>query len=392
MESLSLQNFHVVITTHELFHSDINCFLDIDWEFLVFDEGRKVKGDPMKIVSATEDEVSCKQKILLLNSSLPDTSSELWSILNFLFPQVFLTSLDLPHWFLEPLFRQGYIDENEFSELDQLTSDSIGRRLESLIKPFTLRRLKKDLDFRPSLTTDRVIVCPMSGMQKAMDAALSQERIALSSRPLHKRKVLNSPFLTHPVFLGSQPSQSSFSSDLRNLVSCCGKMHILDWILHQLKAAHHRVLIFFQMNKAMDIMEEYLRLRKYFFVRIDGSTSSESRTQLLDRFNSDESVFVFLLSSKAGGFVLNSANADTVILYDLDSASQSDLSVLQRQSCKDYLTLRLVTADSVESASIQSKGNDNDLVVVNLVPVIKRQEIRKYVIYDLYFYSEPLEF
>ena len=99
----------------------------------------------------------------------------------------------------------------------------------------------------------------------------------------------------------------------------CGKFTLLDQILHKLKRTGHRVLIFNQMTKCMDVLEEYCNLRKFTFLRLDGSTSADVRTESLIKFNAPDSpYFIFMLSTKAGGLGLNLQSADTVILFDSD--------------------------------------------------------------------------
>lgn len=96
-------------------------------------------------------------------------------------------------------------------------------------------------------------------------------------------------------------------------------MVLLDKLLPKLKMQGSRVLIFSQMTRLLDILEDYLVYREYEYCRIDGSTSSEEREQAIEEFNKEDSTkFVFLLSTRAGGLGINLASADTVILYDSD--------------------------------------------------------------------------
>lgn len=126
------------------------------------------------------------------------------------------------------------------------------------------------------------------------------------------RKVCNHPYL----FDGAEPTPYTNGT---HLITNAGKLDLLDKLLPKLKAAGSRVLIFSQMTRMLDILEDYLTFREYEYCRIDGSTSSEDRENQIDEYNKPGSEkFVFLLSTRAGGLGINLATADTVILYDSD--------------------------------------------------------------------------
>lgn len=98
----------------------------------------------------------------------------------------------------------------------------------------------------------------------------------------------------------------------------CGKLRMLSKLLRQLKLNGHRCLIFTQMSKMLDILEIFLTYQKHMYFRLDGSTPIQQRQVLMDRFNADERVFVFILSTRSGGIGMNLTGADTVIFYDSD--------------------------------------------------------------------------
>ena len=107
-----------------------------------------------------------------------------------------------------------------------------------------------------------------------------------------------------------------FSPDIYRV---SGKFELLDRILPKLKAQKHKVLLFCQMTALMSILEDYMLFRGYRYLRLDGTTKSEDRGQLLEMFNKEDSpYFVFMLSTRAGGLGLNLQTADTVIIYDSD--------------------------------------------------------------------------
>ena len=95
-----------------------------------------------------------------------------------------------------------------------------------------------------------------------------------------------------------------------------GKLQQLSLLLSRLKKEGHKCLIFTQMSKMLDILEIFLNLYSYTYVRLDGSTAIEQRQRLMDRFNNDNKLFVFILSTRSGGLGINLTGADTVIFYD----------------------------------------------------------------------------
>ena len=115
---------------------------------------------------------------------------------------------------------------------------------------------------------------------------------------------------------------------MEKLIRDCGKLKLLDSLLVDLKAGGHRVLVYSQMTKMLTILEDYMQYRKYSYVRLDGSTSLEERALMVNNFQKDTSIYVFLLSTRAGGLGINLTAADTVIFYDSDWNPTIDAQVI----------------------------------------------------------------
>lgn len=111
---------------------------------------------------------------------------------------------------------------------------------------------------------------------------------------------------------------TSFFPDKKLVQFDSGKLQTLAELLRELKRGGHRVLIFTQMSKMLDILEAFLNLNGHSYLRLDGSTGVDRRQRLMDRFNNDEKVFCFILSTRSGGMGINLTGADTVIFYDND--------------------------------------------------------------------------
>lgn len=137
-----------------------------------------------------------------------------------------------------------------------------------------------------------------------------------------------------------------------------GKLQLIDKMLPKLRKENHRVLIFSQMTRVLDILEDYLYLRGYEYQRIDGNVTGEDRQTKIDLFNASQSpYFVFLLSTRAGGLGINLQSADTVFIYDSDWNPHNDIQALSRahrigQSNK-VMIYRLVSRGTIEERIIQ---------------------------------------
>ena len=132
----------------------------------------------------------------------------------------------------------------------------------------------------------------------------------------------------------------------------CGKLQILDALLYQLKSEQHRVIIFTQMSRMLNILETFLNYHGYKYLRLDGSTPPEDRFYLVERFNNDKSLFVFILSTRSGGVGMNLTGADTVIFYDIDWNPTMDAQAQDRchriGQTKDVHIYRLICEGTIE--------------------------------------------
>ena len=141
------------------------------------------------------------------------------------------------------------------------------------------------------------------------------------------------------------PSMSRFVTD-------SGKLARLDALLKDMKANDHRVLLYFQMTRMIDLMEEYLTYRNYKYCRLDGSTKLEDRRDTVADFQSDPTIFVFLLSTRAGGLGINLTSADTVIFYDSDWNPTIDSQAMDRAhrlgQTRQVTVYRLITRGTIE--------------------------------------------
>ncbi|KAH9298985.1 hypothetical protein KI387_030667, partial [Taxus chinensis] len=166
--------------------------------------------------------------------------------------------------------------------------------------------------------------------------------------------------LTNRVF-GSSPPLQSF--DLAKMLTDSGKLQTLDSLLKRLRAENHRVLLFAQMTKMLNILEDYMNYRKYRYLRLDGSSTIMDRRDMVRDFQNRQDIFVFLLSTRAGGLGINLTAADTVIFYESDWNPTLDLQAMDRAhrlgQTKEVTVYRLICKETVEEKILQRASQKN---------------------------------
>lgn len=187
--------------------------------------------------------------------------------------------------------------------------------------------------------------------------ALSQVGIEVAERS--RRELPSDPFHKVRVRL------SIAFPDKRLLQYDCGKLQRLDILLRELQAGGHRALIFTQMTKVLDVLEQFLNIHGHRYLRLDGSTKVEQRQVLTDRFNNDPRILVFILSTRSGGLGINLTGADTVIFYDLDWNPAMDKQCQDRchriGQTRDVHIYRFVSEYTIES-NILRKANQKRML------------------------------
>ncbi|XP_024385974.1 protein PHOTOPERIOD-INDEPENDENT EARLY FLOWERING 1 isoform X2 [Physcomitrium patens] len=161
-----------------------------------------------------------------------------------------------------------------------------------------------------------------------------------------------------------------FFPDRRLLQFDCGKLQELAVLLRRLKSQGHRALIFTQMTKMLDVLESFINLYGYTYMRLDGSTKPEQRQILMQRFNTNPKIFLFILSTRSGGVGINLVGADTVIFYDSDWNPAMDLQAQDRchriGQTREVHIYRLISESTIEE-NILKKANQkrilDDLVI-----------------------------
>uniref|UniRef100_A0A2N9GWX1 Chromatin-remodeling complex ATPase n=2 Tax=Fagaceae TaxID=3503 RepID=A0A2N9GWX1_FAGSY len=311
--------FDVCVTSFEMAIKEKSSLRRFSWRYIIIDEAHRIKNEN-SLLSKTMRLYNTNYRLLITGTPLQNNLHELWSLLNFLLPEIFSSAETFDEWF-------QISGENDQQEVVQ--------QLHKVLRPFLLRRLKSDVEKGLPPKKETILKVGMSQLQKHYYRALLQkdlevvnaggERKRLLNIAMQLRKCCNHPYL----FQGAEPGPPYMTGD--HLITSAGKMVLLDKLLPKLKERDSRVLIFSQMTRLLDILEDYLMYRGYLYCRIDGNTGGEDRDASIDSFNKPGSEkFVFLLSTRAGGLGINLATADVVILYDSDWNPQVDLQAQDR--------------------------------------------------------------
>uniref|UniRef100_A0A4W6FH44 SWI/SNF related BAF chromatin remodeling complex subunit ATPase 2 n=1 Tax=Lates calcarifer TaxID=8187 RepID=A0A4W6FH44_LATCA len=329
--------FNVLLTTYEYIIKDKHILAKIRWKYMIVDEGHRMKNHHCKLTQVLNTHYVAPRRLLLTGTPLQNKLPELWALLNFLLPTIFKSCSTFEQWFNAPFAMTG-----ERVDLNEEETILIIRRLHKVLRPFLLRRLKKEVESQLPEKVEYVIKCDMSAIQKVLYRHM-QKGILLTDGSEKDKKESFAEHLGYPNGIINGP----------DLYRASGKFELLDRILPKLQATGHRVLLFCQMTTLMTIMEDYFTYRNFQYLRLDGTTKSEDRAALLKKFNEEGSqYFIFLLSTRAGGLGLNLQAADTVVIFDSDWNPHQDLQAQDRAhrigQQNEVRVLRLCTVNSVE--------------------------------------------
>ena len=348
-ERLIDEKFDVCITSYEMILREKAHLKKFAWEYIIIDEAHRIKNEESSLAQIIRV-FNSRNRLLITGTPLQNNLHELWALLNFLLPDVFGDSEAFDSWF-----------NNQ--DADQ---DTVVQQLHRVLRPFLLRRVKSDVEKSLLPKKEINLYVGMSEMQikwyknileKDIDAVngaagKKESKTRLLNIVMQLRKCCNHPYL----FDGAEPGPP-YTTD-EHLVENAAKMVMLDKLLKKMHAQDSRVLIFSQMSRVLDILEDYSVMRGYKYCRIDGSTAHEDRIAAIDDYNKPGSEkFIFLLTTRAGGLGINLTSADIVVLFDSDWNPQADLQAMDRAhrigQTKQVYVFRFVTENAIEEKVLE---------------------------------------
>ena len=330
----------IVLTTYEMVQADRSTLSKVPWSCLVVDEAHRLKNSEGRAVRDLNSLDFAGRVVLLTGTPLQNDTAELWSLLNF-------------------VDGRRFADKEDFeSKFGAVKGAGQVEALHKVLAPYLLRRLKQDVEHKLPPRVETLIECELMPLQKKCYRALFERNFKFlrhgcnddralanfNNVMMEVRKCCQHPFLLDGVeeaFVAQQALQKArarSTATITQLAGSSGKLQLLDKLLPRLKAGGHRVLIFSQMTRVLDVLEDYSRSRGHSYERLDGGVTGRARQAAIDRFcgpedapeQAPDGAFLFLLSTRAGGQGINLVAADTVIVFDSDWNPQNDAQALAR--------------------------------------------------------------
>ncbi|XP_018107632.1 SWI/SNF-related matrix-associated actin-dependent regulator of chromatin subfamily A containing DEAD/H box 1 isoform X2 [Xenopus laevis] len=393
--------FNVIVTTYNCAISsaeDRSLFRRLKLNFAVFDEGHMLKN-----MSAIRYQhlmtLNAKSRLLLTGTPVQNNLLELMSLLNFVMPHMFSSSTSE----IKRLFssKAKSTDEQSTFEKERIA------HAKQIMKPFILRRVKNEVLKQLPPKQDQIKFCPMSKKQdqlysgllnklkKSIDA--TEKNSELCNVMMHLRKMANHPLLHRQYYTAEklrtmsklmlkEPTHCEANPDLifedmevmtdfelhrlcgefttlsqykleKELILDSGKFNILEKLLSDIKKKGDRVVLFSQFTMMLDIIEVFLKHHQHRYIRLDGKTQISERIHLIDEFNTDMDIFIFLLSTKAGGLGINLTSANIVILHDIDCNPYNDKQAEDRchrvGQTKEVKVIKLIGKGTIEESMLK---------------------------------------
>ena len=342
----------VLVTTYSGLQSYAPLLIPIDWQYAILDEGHKIR-NPNTAITIYCKELRTPNRIILSGTPMQNNLIELWSLFDFVFPMRLGTLVSFRNQFEIPIKQGGYANA---TNLQVQTAFKCAETLKDAISPYLLQRFKVDVAADLPKKSEQVLFCKLTALQRSdyqnflasgdFDAIMSGRRQILYGVDI-LRKICNHPDLQSHRHLANKPGYDYGKP------SKSGKMQVVGSLIELWKETGHKALLFAQHRIMLDILEKFVRsMPGLKYRRMDGNTPIPLRQSMVDEFNSDLSIHVFLLTTKVGGLGVNLTGADRVIIYDPDWNPSTDLQARERAwrlgQKREVTIYRLMTAGTIE--------------------------------------------
>ncbi|KAH7038080.1 SNF2 family N-terminal domain-containing protein [Microdochium trichocladiopsis] len=342
---------HVLVTTYAGLQTYGEILIPIEWGYAVLDEGHKIR-NPNTAITIYCKELRTPNRVILSGTPMQNNLMELWSLFDFIFPMRLGTLVDFRNQFEIPIKLGGYANA---TNLQIMTAQKCAETLKDTISPYLLQRLKVDVAADLPKKSEQVLFCKLTRPQREayelflnsgeMSAILNKTRQSLYGIDI-LRKICNHPDLLDP-HLRAKPDYKWGAANKS------GKMQVVKALLQMWKRFGHKTLLFSQGVQMLNILEDFVKRQDGIsYIRMDGSTAIKDRQTLVDRFNKDPTLDLFLLTTKVGGLGVNLTGANRVIIFDPDWNPSTDVQARERAwrlgQKKEVTIYRLMTAGTIE--------------------------------------------
>ncbi|EOD36958.1 hypothetical protein EMIHUDRAFT_201306 [Emiliania huxleyi CCMP1516] len=366
----------VCVTSYEMVRSHASQLLRQPWQYVVLDEGHKIRNPHAEITQVCK-QFNTAHRLILSGAPIQNKLTELWSLFDFVFPGKLGTLPTFEEHFALPIAMGTYANASEFKARESgrewprvETAARCSMVLRDLLRPYLLRRMKADVSVALPDKSEKVLFCRLTQTQRdAYEAYLATDHVeAVLSGRAHAFAALTSllKVCNHPHLLNWDAQDRQAAAAAEQGVSgaprygdwrLSGKMRVLHQVLRTWHKGGDRVLLFCQTRQMLDIVQSYVDQQGYAHSRLDGNTSVAQRLKLIDTFNQDDSIFLFLLTTRAGGLGINLTGANRVVLVDPDWNPANDLQARERAwrvgQTRAVAVFRLVTGGTLEEKVYQ---------------------------------------
>ncbi|KAK1142268.1 DNA repair protein rhp26 [Aspergillus melleus] len=345
-----IEEGHVLVTTYSGLQTYAPLLIPIEWGCAILDEGHKIR-NPNTSITIHCKELRTPHRIILSGTPMQNNLTELWSLFDFVFPMRLGTLVNFRNQFEFPIRQGGYANA---SNLQVQTATRCAETLKDAMSPYLLQRFKVDVAADLPKKSEQVLFCKLTKLQRqAYEAFLGSQEMQAILRGRRQvlygvdilRKICNHPDLQSHKF---NSHQSGYGNATQS-----GKMQVVKSLLELWKDTGHKTLLFTQHRIMLDILEKFMNsLSGFNYRRMDGTTPIARRQTMVDEFNNDPNLHVFLLTTKVGGLGVNLTGADRVIIYDPDWNPSTDMQARERAwrlgQKREVTVYRLMTAGTIE--------------------------------------------
>ena len=342
----------VLVTTYSGLQTYAPLLIPVDWQYAILDEGHKIR-NPNAAITIYCKELRTPNRMILSGTPMQNNLVELWSLFDFVFPMRLGTLVNFRNQFEIPIRQGGY---GNASNLQVQTAFKCAETLKDAISPYLLQRFKIDVAADLPRKSEQVLFCRLTKVQREayqhflgsndVDSIMHGRRQVLYGVDI-LRKICNHPDLQDHRNL-SFKSGYDYGNPMKS-----GKMQVVGSLLEIWKQNGHKTLLFAQHRIMLDILEKYVRsMTGLKYCRMDGKTPIQARQNMVDEYNNDPDLHVFLLTTKVGGLGINLTGADRVIIFDPDWNPSTDLQARERAwrlgQKREVTIYRLMTAGTIE--------------------------------------------